>query len=281
MRLGINTETEFLITLNKKNEEIRNAFLEKAKKITEKYSVDVMLQDGTVKKQQTFDAQKIELFFQNIAAGLDDWTLGRISITNNDDLRRNFIKLDKIVENYQILLHFSLQYHVLLFYQPNYEVMKKQKELSNFMDTTKKHEDELVEKSDHIILKKLKEEGYNELDPEKLFEIFYSDDKIREKILKEIETETDGNLEEINQHKNKLLKNLDDLLFEIYHIEPVLIDENRLVTGEEGCVCNIDIEEIKNGQKTGSFKSDNISDGMKAKIQTAVSQVLVAINNAS
>ena len=130
MRLGINTETEFLITLNRKNEEIRNAFLEKVKKITEKYSVDVMLQDGTVKKQQTFDAQKIELFFQNIAAGLDDWALGRISITNNDDLRRNFIKLDKIVENYQILLHFSLQYHVLLFYQPNYEVMKKQKELS-------------------------------------------------------------------------------------------------------------------------------------------------------
>ena len=135
MRLGINTDTEFLITLNTKNEEIRNAFLEKVKKITEKYSVDVMLQDGTVKKQQTFDAQKIELFFQNIAAGLDNWILGRISITNNDDLRRNFIKLDKIVENYQILLHFSLQYHVLLFYQPNYEVMKKQKELSNFISS--------------------------------------------------------------------------------------------------------------------------------------------------
>ena len=133
MRLGINTETKFLITLNKKNEEIRNAFLAKVKKITEKYSADVMLQDGTVKKQQTFDAQKIEVFFKNIAAGLEDWTLGGISTTNNDDLRRNFVKLDKIVENYQISLHFSLQYHVLLFYQPNYEVMKKQIELSDFI----------------------------------------------------------------------------------------------------------------------------------------------------
>ena len=146
MRLGINTETKFLITLNKKNEEIRNTFLAKVKKITEKYSADVMLQDGTVKKQQTFDAQKIEVFFKNIAAGLEDWTLGGISTTNNDDLRRNFIKLDKIVENYQISLHFSLQYHVLLYYQPNYEVMKKQKELSDFMDTTKKHEEELIKK---------------------------------------------------------------------------------------------------------------------------------------
>ena len=69
MRLGINTDTEFLITLNTKNEEIRNAFLEKVKKITEKYSVDVMLQDGTVKKQQTFDAQKIELFFPKYCSG--------------------------------------------------------------------------------------------------------------------------------------------------------------------------------------------------------------------
>ena len=281
MRLGTNNDTEFLQLLNKKNDEIQNAFLGKVKKITEKHSVDVMLQDGTVKKQETFDVQKMDLFFKNTASGLEDWTVSGISGTNNDDIRRNFIKLDKTLDNYQISLHFSIQYHVLLFYQPNYDVMKKQKELSDFMDTTKKHEDELVEKRDQIILKKLKDEGYNELDPEKLFEIFYSDDKIREKILKEIETETDGNLEEINQHKNKLLKNLDDLLFEIYHIEPVLIDENRLVTGEEGCVCNIDIEEIKNGQKTGSFKSDNISDGMKAKIQTAVSQVLVAINNAN
>ena len=279
MRLGINTETEFLITLNKKNEEIRNAFLEKVKKITEKYSADVMLQDGTVKKQQTFDAQKIEVFFKNIAAGLEDWTLGGISTTNNDDLRRNFIKLDKIVENYQISLHFSLQYHVLLFYQPNYEVMKKQKELSDFMDTTKKHEEELIKKSDQIILKKLREEGYKELDPQSLFEIFYSDDKIREKIMNEIEIETDGNLQEINQHKNKLLENLDDLLLEIYQIEPIIIDETRLVSGEEGCVYNIDIEEIKNDQKTGSFDSNNISDNVKEKIQTVISQVFGVINN--
>jgi hypothetical protein len=158
-------------------------------------------------------------------------------------------------------------------------VIKKQKELSNFMDTTKKHEEELIKKSDQIILKKLREEGYKELDPQSLFEIFYTDDKIREKIMNEIETETDGNLQEINQHKNKLLENLDDLLLEIYQIEPILIDEARLVSGEEGCVCNIDIEEIKNGQKTGLFDSNNISDDVKEKIQTVISQVFGVINN--
>jgi len=281
MRLGIKTDDEFLVKLNEKNEQIQDIFTDKIKNLTKKYLVDVMLQDGSVKKQETFDVQKIESLFKNIGEHLDDWTLRGMSSTKNEGLRRNFIKLDKIVENCQISLHLSLQYHVLLFYQPNYEVMKKQKELSDFMDETKKREEELTKKSDKIILKKLRDEGYKDLDPENLFEIFYSNDKIREKIMNEIETETSGNLEEINQHKNKLLKNLDDLLLEIYQIEPILIDETRLVSGEEGCVCNIDIEEIENSQKTGSFDSDNITDESKEKIQTSVNQVFNAVQNAN
>ena len=281
MRLGIKTDDQFLVKLNEKNEQIQDVFTDKIKKLAKKYSVDVMLQEGSVKKQETFDAQKIEPLFKNIEVCLEGWTLRGISSTNNEGLRRNFIKLDRIVENYQISLHLSLQYHVLLYYQPNYEVMKKQKELSDFMDETKKHEEELTKKSDKIILKKLKEEGYKDLDPESLFEIFYSDDKIREKIMSEIKTETSGNLDDINQHKNKLLKNLDDLLLEIYQIEPILIDEARLVSGEEGCVCNIDIEEIKNNQKTGSFDSNNITDSIKEKIQTVINQVFSAVQNAN
>ena len=281
MRLGIKTDDQFLVKLNEKNGQIQDVFTDKIKKLAKKYSVDVMLQEGSVKKQETFDAQKIEPLFKNIEMGLEGWTLRGISSTNNEGLRRNFIKLDRIVENCQISLHLSLQYHVLLYYQPNYEVMKKQKELSDFMDETKKHEEELTKKSDKIILKKLKEEGYKDLDPESLFEIFYSDDKIREKIMNEIKTETSGNLDDINQHKNKLLKNLDDLLLEIYQIEPILIDEARLVSGEEGCVCNIDIEEIKNNQKTGSFDSNNITDSIKEKIQTVINQVFSAVQNAN
>ncbi len=281
MRLGIKTDDEFLVKLNEKNEQIQDIFTDKIKNLTKKYLVDVMLQDGSVKKQETFDVQKIESLFKNIGEHLDDWTLRGMSSTKNEGLRRNFIKLDQIVENCQISLHLSLQYHVLLFYQPNYEVMKKQKELADFMDETKKREEELTKKSDKIILKKLRDEGYKDLDPENLFEIFYSNDKIREKIMNEIETETSGNLEEINQHKNKLLKNLDDLLLEIYQIEPILIDETRLVSGEEGCVCNIDIEEIENSQKTGSFDSDNITDESKEKIQTSVNQVFNAVQNAN
>ena len=278
MRLGIKTDDVFLIELNEKNTQIQNLFLEKIKKITKKYSIDVMLQDGTIKKQQTFDVQKIDNLYKNITEKLKDWSEHGISQTNNEDIRRNFVKLVTNVENYQILLHLSIQYHVLLFYQTNYEVIKKQKELADFMDTTKNNEEKLKEKSDKMILEKLRAEGYKNLDTENLFEIFFRDDKIREKIMSEIETQTDGELQKITQYKQDLLKNLDDLLLEIYQIEPVLIDETRLVSGEEGCVCNIDIEQVENNQKTGSFDSNNISVAVKDKIRIKIGEILESLS---
>ena len=278
MRLGIKTDDVFLIELNEKNTQVQNLFLEKIKKITKNYSIDVMLQDGTIKKQQTFDVQKIDSFYKNITEKLKDWSEHGISHTNNEDIRRNFVKLVINVENYQILLHLSIQYHVLLFYQTNYEVIKKQKELADFMDTTKNNEEKLKEKSDKMILEKLRAEGYKNLDTENLFDIFFRDDEIREKIMSEIETQTDGELQKIIQHKQELFKNLDDLLLEVYQIEPVLIDETRLVSGEEGCVCNIDIERVENNQKTGSFDSNNISVAVKDKIKIKIGEILESLS---
>ena len=277
MRLGNKTDDELLIKLNGKNSQIQNIFHNKIEEIAKKYSVDVMMQDGPVKKQDTFDVEKIHQVYDEFAKKLQNWTLEGISSTNDEGIRRNFIKINTNADNCRISLHLSIQYHVILFYQPNYKVMKKQKELSDFMDETKKHEGELTKKSDHLILEKLKAAGYKDLDPQNLFEIFYSDDKIREKIMSEIELQTDGDLQKISQRKESLLKELDDLLLETYQMEPILIDEARLVTGEEGCVCNIDIERIENDQKTGMFNSDQISSGTKEKISILIDEVLEAI----
>ena len=277
MRLGIKTDDEFFIKLNAKNIQIQNKFLEKIKKLAEKQSVDVMLQDGVVKKQETFDVEKIHQIYNSIVERLGAWTLEGISTTNDKGIRRNFIKLNTNVDNCIISLHLSIQYHVILFYQPKYEVIKKQKELADFMDETKKQEDELTEKTDHVILEKLMAKGYKNLNTQNLFEILYKDDKIREKIMNETELQTDGDLQKINQHKENLLKALDDLLLETYQMVPILIDDARLVTGEEGCVCNIDIERIENNQKSGLIDSKKISSGTKEKISALVDQVLTAI----
>ena len=277
MRLGSKTDNELMIKLNEKNNQIQTIFHGKIKEIAKKHLVDVMMQNGTVKKQETFDVEKIHQVYNEFANKLQDWTIDGISSTNDEGIRRNFIKLITNADDCKISLHLSIQYHVILFYQPNYEVMKKQKELSDFMDMTKKQEGELTEKSDHVILEKLKAEGYKDLDTQNLFEIFYNDDKIREKIMNEINLQTDGDLQKISQHKENLLKELDDLLLETYQMEPVLIDEARLVTGEEGCLFNIDIEKIENGQKNGLFDFNQVSGSTNEKISTLIDQVLQAI----
>ena len=274
MRLGNKTDDEFLIKLNEKNSQIQNIFHENIEEIVKKYSIDVMMQDGTVKKQDTFDVKKIHQIYNEFTKKLQNWTLEGISSTNDEGIRRNFIKLHTNADECRISLHFSIQYHVIIFYQPNYEVMKKQKELSDFMDKTKKQEGELTQKSDHLIFEKLRADGYKDLDTQSLFEIFYNDDKIREKIMSEIELQTDGDLQKINQHKENLLRGLDNLLLETYQMEPVLIDEARLVTGEEGCLCNIDIEKIENDQRTGVFDSKQLSTSTKEKINALIDQVL-------
>ena len=56
-----------------------------------------------------------------------------------------------------------------------------------------------------------------------------------------------------------------------------LIDEARLVTGEEGCVCNIDIEMFENDQKSSLFDSKKVSNSTKEKISALIDQVLEAI----
>ncbi len=163
MRLGNKTDNEFLTKLNEKNSQIQNIFHKKIEEIAKKYPIDVMMQDGTVKKQDTFDVKKIQQIYNEFTKKLQNWTLEGISNTDDEGIRRNFIKLHTNADEYRISLHFSIQYHVILFYQPNYEVMKKQKELSDFMDKTKKQEGELTQKSDHLIFEKLKAEGYKSL----------------------------------------------------------------------------------------------------------------------
>jgi len=276
MRLGLDTEDKFLIKLNEINEQIQSTFLTEAKKMTEKIPVDVMLQDGTAKKQDTCSMEMIKAFYDKIAKKLTNWTLQTISTTNNEDLRRDFIKMHAIVDDYRILLHISTQYHVLLYYKPDYQVMKKQKELADFLTMTEENEKKLAEKSDQVILKKLKDEGYKDLNPENLFEIFFKDDKIMENVTKEIDKQTDGDLNKIYEQKQSLLKELDNFLLEIYQIEPVLIDEARLVTGEEGFVFNLDVERV-NDEQSKQFSSDKMSEETKKNITIRVEEILKVI----
>jgi len=115
MRLGSKTDDEFLIKLNEKNSQIQSIFHGKIKEIAKKHLVDVMMQDGTVKKQETFEVEKINQIYNRFANGLQAWTLEGISSTNDEGIRRNFIKLNTNADDCKISLHLSIQYQVFIF----------------------------------------------------------------------------------------------------------------------------------------------------------------------
>ena len=231
MRLGTKSSNEFIQILNKKNEEIQQLFLKLIQDLTKKIPIKVMLGDSTITDQKTFDPNLVENFYKKMVGNLLDWGVHDVSISNNDDIRRIFVKLNVREGNYLLSCHLSLQFHVLLFYKADAKVIENQKELSEIIDKTKNMENKIADDSDQFILDKLKNMGYKDLDSQNLFEVFFENDEIREKIYKEIEKNTDVNFKTLAKRKMDLFNELDDLLIQTYQTSPLLIDDERLVTG--------------------------------------------------
>jgi len=274
VRLGIKSSDEFIQLLNNKNEIIQKLFLEKMKELTRTVTVKGMLGDSTIAEQNTFDPILVQEYFKKIIKNLPDWVSRDISITNNDDLRRIFVKFELKEGNYLLSCHMSIQFHVLLFYKPDNKVIEYQKELSEIIDKTKNTETKLAEDSDQYIVEKLKEIGYKDLDHKDLFQVFYENDDLRDKIYKEIEGKSESNVQDLLKRKKQLFNELDNLLMEIYQTTSVLIDDSKLVTGEEGCLCSFDLEHFKNNVKEGMFDPKKIPVRVKEKLSERLDEFI-------
>ena len=273
MRLGTRSPNEFIQLLNKKNEIVQKKFLSKLTELTKMIDVKVMMGDSTVTEQKSFDPKQVTDYFQKINSNLKDWSVQDVSISNNEDLRRIFIKFEVLEGNYLISGHISIQFHVLLFYKPIQRVIECQKELSKIIDLTKNKEQELSDNSDQFVLNKLKEKGYKDFDHQKLFEILYEKDDLRETIYDEIEKEADTDFKELSERKTKLFNELDSFLIETYQTSSVLIDDPRLVSGEEGYLYTIDLEFIKNNNREGLFDPRKISSSTKEGILKRLEEI--------
>ena len=141
MRLGTRSPNEFIQLLNGKNDLIQKSFLTKIADMTKMADVKVMLGDATVSEQKTFDPKLVMDYFQNIGKNLKDWSIQDVTISNNEDLRRIFLKFEIMEGNYLISGHVSIQFHVLLYYKPDQRVIDCQKELSEIIDMTKNKEE--------------------------------------------------------------------------------------------------------------------------------------------
>ena len=273
MRLCTKSKHDFIQQLNQKNEEVQKLFLSKITDLTKMINVKVMMGDSTVTEQKTFDPKQVTDYFQKINNNLEDWSFQDVSITNNEDIRRIFTKFEIMEGNYLLSGHISIQFHVLLYYKPDQRVLDCQKELSEIVDLTKNSEQQISDNSDQFILNKLKEMGYKDFDHQKLFEIFYENDEFREKVYAEIEKDSDVDFQELSEKKTKLFNELDSLLIETYQITSILIDDPRLIGGEEGCLCTVDLEFVRNKNREGLFDPRKIPDSVKENISKRLEQL--------
>jgi hypothetical protein len=266
VRLGSRSSNEFIQILNENNESIQKSYLPKMIDVTKMIDVKVMMGDSTITDQKTFDPKQVTDYFQKINDSLKEWSVQDVSITNNQDVRRIFTKFEINEGSYLISGHLSLQFHVLLYYKPDQRVIDSQKELAEIIDLTKNEQEQLSDNSDQLVLKKLKDMGYKDFDHQKLFEVFYENDEFREKVFAEIQKDAGVDFQELSEKKSKLLSELDSLLLETYQTSQVLIDDPRLVSGEEGCLLSLDLEFIKNGNREGVFDPRKMSDSVKENI---------------
>ncbi|MEX0911468.1 MAG: hypothetical protein WDZ43_05000 [Nitrosopumilaceae archaeon] len=265
--------------MTEKSEKVRSIFQEKIADATKSIPVKVMLGDSTVVEQNTFDPKNVERFYQNALKKIPDWKTQGISVSNDKDLRRVFIKFEITEGNYLLSCHMSLQYHALLYYKVDHRVVEIQKELADILEKTNTLQSEIAPKVDLAIQEKLKEIGYENVDEQKLFEIFFQNESLTKEIIEKVHSSSDANFEQYTKKQSELFKELDNMLIEVYHTTSVMIDEMRMIAAEEGCLCNFDLEHIKNQTKEGNFDPIRIPIKVKNNLLNRLDQVIDTIKN--
>ena len=273
MRIGNITNNEFFLELNKLNKKIQDEFLKKIIHETRSVTCNVMLGDSTTKQVETFDIKNVEVFFGDFNSKLSEWSSQGVTYSSDEDLRRIFIKSEIRIEDYILSLHASLQYHVLLYYRPLQKVIELQKKLAGLINNSGDSESKYKDESERLILEKLNELGFKDMPKQELFELFYNDEELALKIKKMVD-ESQPEIIDIQDKKNQLFKELDNLLLETFHTTSVMIDEQKLVNGEEGCLCNIDLEYVDKGAKQGLIDVSLISAQLKVRIKQCIENIL-------
>ena len=153
-----------------------------------------------------------------------------------------------------------------------------QKQLSGLIDKSGNSESKYEEESDRLIIEKLNELGFKDMPKQELFELFYNDEELSQKIKNMIE-ESQPDVVNVKDQKNKLFKELDELLLETFHATTVIIDEQKLVNGEEGCLCNMDLEYIEDGVKQGLIDESLMTAEDKEQVRKEITTILQIIKN--
>jgi len=165
-----------------------------------------------------------------------------------------------------------------LFYKLDHRVIEIQKELSDISDMITKLQVQVGPENDKIIEEKLRQEGYQTLDEQKLFEVLFNREDITQDIVKSIEV-SHAEHTKLVSNRDRLFGELDNMLIEVYHTTPVLIDENKMIAAEEGCLCNFNLEYLKNNTRQGNINLTRISEQTKTNLLALLDSIIKILKN--
>ena len=274
MQLGLNSNSKFTHQFNIKYNEFCKLLISQIKTLARTSPNLVMLSDKTIRKQNSFDPEKIYNFFKIFESKLINFIVESTSTSITEDKRRIFLKFNTNKNNYILSANISFQYHVLLYYKPNNIVSKYQNELLTLSNNATHAKNNLNVKGNNIIISIFNKLGYQNLNELELFKIFFNNQSLVDEIQNKIRKEEEEHAKFVKQEK-RILKKLDDLLVEIYSTKSILLDEKKLMEGEDGCSCSfylkhktkINVEKIPYiVQKEFLLRLDELINIMKNKI---------------
>jgi len=252
MRAPTKGDDYFCNRVNGAAENVQKTFLDAIKPAIKMHKHQVMLGDGTVAEADTFDPDKVQDFFRQLEKVFENWTCSGIHQSVTDDLHRIYSTFSKEIGKFYITIYFGIQFHVLLYYRVDREVIEIQKELAQTEDKAASTLDNLKSTANEMLVTELGKRGYMNLNFDELFvKVFEDDDFLGELSEKAavLEDQFPG-FREAQSKKSELLSSLQHLIMKFYVTSPVLIDYNRLMQGEEGVTNYFDIEIVKRNKKS-------------------------------
>jgi hypothetical protein len=284
MRIPNNTDNDFAKKLNQYFAEIEDVYLQSMKTSLTTTEVNVMLQDGSVTKSETFDPQLVLGYYRSFLKDLKNWKISDVQETTGE-LNRIYCQISANLDGYVIKGYFGIQYNILPYYKPDKQVIQIQKELFDLATNNSSQLESVANIGNNTIKQELKNMALDNLEFGDLFEkllenqdlISKLEDKIRkiEKIYPE--------LEGAEKKRNSLIYELDNLVMKVYQVTPILIDYNKLMQGEEGLIVYFDIEPVvdpktkKSSNRTIDFS--RMMPPIKKKIAELFKEIGPALKN--
>ena len=240
----------------------------------------VMLGDSTIADEQTFDPGGVESYYARATEALAarGWDTRAPSTTRDGDIRRIFAKCSAPAgAAHEVSVHMSVQFRALLYYRPVYRVVECQKELSETASLLAEREKGAAAAGEMRAAALLRGAGHGpDAGPQELFEALYNDEGLLESVRAEVDSAAGGagaEAQRLAARKAHLLAELDSLLIETYRTTDVMIDDARLVTGEEGILLTADV-----GPQGGGGGGAAVPDGAAEAAGSRIAELAAVLS---